>query len=462
MIELILAKHPRTVPEIASFLSNLAGITGVNQAKKKGIRILLESALINRMNQMPSGTEIIISASLTTDSFVISITDKGLPYILNEQQKSLIKQGDIDTFSVSQLGKGGVKFEFSCKLEAKPEPLKEEDRSETLLDKDVTFRLISDSDEDILKAIRCLYAQYGYDYPHETLYNIENFRHLLNKGSYLSAIGENRHNQVVTHVALTYHDQIPNLPEFSSLVTKPFASGCGFAGQSLSFVEKVAAERGDNGVFVLAIGTHAYTQKICTKAGYSPCGIYFDCIPSDISPEYKNKGVNRFACFFGIKLTNRTREHKVCVPGELTPFISKIFEDQKTPFTVDNSSYEPENKPSAFSVFSEPSSGHFEVYISSIGSDIAEVQKTVTTLEEFRSAETAVAYLNCNEKGFTKIYEYMRAAGCNFVGFLPGSSAGDYVIMQKFKTMPNITENVVAPDYLEMIKAVKAVNRGQN
>ena len=53
-----------------------------------------------------------------------------------------------------------------------------------LLDRDFTCRLVKDNDEDIIKALNCIYSHYKYDYLHQALYDLDYFKDVIRNGRF--------------------------------------------------------------------------------------------------------------------------------------------------------------------------------------------------------------------------------------------------------------------------------------
>ena len=71
-----------------------------------------------------------------------------------------------------------------------------------LTNREFTCRLVTDDQEDIVKALECIYSHYKYDYLHQALYDVDYFKEILQGGRYVAAVAENLDGQVMGFGAL--------------------------------------------------------------------------------------------------------------------------------------------------------------------------------------------------------------------------------------------------------------------
>ena len=161
MIKLELPYDSRLIPGTAYWLSGLAEKCGVNTKRANTLCFVVETTLEKRVKQPCEGIPVFtITLEEHGDSISVSITDKGLPYVLTGKQREMLQAGLVSSFSFEQLAIDGQRLRFDVEKEpgAEPEPPAAETAEETLQDTDVRCRLTGMDDEDILRAIRTFTA----------------------------------------------------------------------------------------------------------------------------------------------------------------------------------------------------------------------------------------------------------------------------------------------------------------
>ena len=110
------------------------------------------------------------------------------------------------------------------------------------------------------------------------------------------------------------------------------------------------------------------------------------------------------------------------------------------------------SEPSSVSWDVLPSGKTLDVMINSIGPDLEKRLEEIAEQESMYSVRTTLYYLNMNDPGCIGCYEEFRRRGFIFSGCLPGSTAGDFIIMEDLKGYePDRAHIDPAPGYKEML-----------
>ena len=455
LFELKLKNDKRIIPEVASFISDSAFKLGLSKQKAMFLCFTLETLLELRTDAISEDNpEIKLSVTDNGSVFKFSVTDLGTPYILTKNQQAILKKGLVDRYSFEQLGRKGQCFSFSFKYDAPAIEKTEIKEEETLLDADFTFRRLKMNDEDILEAINCLYAAYGYDYYHQNLYSVDSFKKYIQSERYVPIIGENKHHQFMCYCALDENEWFKGVPEFSNLVTKPIARGQGLATKIFSETEKIASKLNYEGIHVSAVAYHPYTQKMCDKLNYTPCSIEYSINPAGTGG-YDND--RRLDCVIGIKIFNKTRKHDLYLAKECNSMIKKIFDKESMNYEIHNN----EDKYADESILTyvvDTDTNNCFVKIDDCGREFTQEIETIINNEEVKAMDVITVNLNMNKKSAITGYKDLRALGFICVGCLPGSVNGDYLLLQSFKVEPQYEKTVLEESYLELAKEVYALN----
>ena len=454
MIKLELPYDNRLIPGTAQWLSELAEKYGVSAKHATTLCFVVETTLEKRVKQPCEGPPIFqIELEERGDTVSVSITDKGLPYVLTEKQREMLRAGLVSSFAFEQLAIDGQRLRFDVEKEpgARPERPVPEKTEETLLDTDIRCRLTGTDDEDILRAIRVMYSTYGFRYIHQDIYRHDHFRSALESGKYISILAENAHGQTVGHVALEEHDWFPGIPEVCNLVVKDFARGLKVSGLLVDATLEAGASKSFEGVYSMPVVHHPISQKLLNKHGFTPCGFYFHVAPSSINGPENDDG-NRVDAALCINILNKDKMHLLYLPEECRDFVRGIFDAEGAMYEAlpEGESPRPET---VMSCRIDTVNRLMEIRVDNVGRDIVADIAARKMPENFDMVEVIMVYLNMNDPHCPAAYSYFRDRGFIFAGCLPGSSAGDYLLLQHLKGAPIIRENkVLEPNYQHMLE----------
>lgn len=334
MVKLELPYDIRLVSGTAYWLSGIAEQYGISARNAASLCFVIETALELRMRKpVEEGPGLNVTLKENRDTVSVSISDKGMPYVLTPKQREMLKGGLVSAFSFDQLAIEGQRLTFYMEKEirAEPEPFVRE--QEVLQDTDIHCRPTDEDDEDILRAIRVIYSSYGFRYVHQEIYHHDHFRAALRSGKYVSILAENAHGQTIGHVALEEHEWFPGIPEVCNLVVKDFARGVGASSLLVAAAVKEGETKSFEGVYALPVAHHPISQKLFNKCDFTACGFYFHLAPSSILGPEKDDG-NRIDAAICVKIMNKDRLHRLYLPPECEAFVRGVFEDAEVPYEV--------------------------------------------------------------------------------------------------------------------------------
>ncbi|MDO4538804.1 MAG: hypothetical protein Q4B54_11640, partial [Coriobacteriales bacterium] len=159
MLQITMPCDRLLVTDTANYLLQLATTYGLPQSDANAFLFLLESIIeLRTLEPSEKDPVLTIDVELKRGRFVVSVTDKGLPYMLTDNQKKILKAGHVDRFRFEQLGVGGQRITLEFRLGTNNvEPQIPEPQMEELLDRNFSCRLTRDIDQDIVEVIRCIY-----------------------------------------------------------------------------------------------------------------------------------------------------------------------------------------------------------------------------------------------------------------------------------------------------------------
>lgn len=455
IIKLDISREKRIIPELSLFISNTAEKLGLSNRKAYYLCFVLETVLDLRMNDINDEKDIIsISVIDNGKSFKFRITDFGKPYILSKNQQEILKRKIVDRFSFEQNGRRGQCFSFSYYYDAKPKE-KIITKEEVLLDDDFSFRKLSNDDEDIITAITCLYASYGFEYYHQNLYSVENFKKYIKSGRYIPIIGENKHKQNMCYCALDENAWFEGVPELSNLVTNPIARGKGLASKIFKEAENIAIQEGYEGIHVSAVAYHPYTQKMCNKFNYTPTAIEYSINPPGTG------GYNldsRSDCVIGMKVFNKTKKHDLYITHECNEVMKSIFDSEKLYYEIHNDSLISDDEYSEIAYFIDADTSNCFVKLDICGKNFKQEINAILDKEEIKNIDVITVNLNINNPTAIEGYKVLREKGFICGGIIMGCKNGDFMLLQSFKVMPDYDKIVLEDNYKELQMKLNKIN----
>lgn len=447
IINLDIKRDPRIIPELSQFVSDTAKKLGLSKRKAYYLCFVLETALELRMNDINDDNSIVsIDVFDNGNYFKFSLTDFGNPYILTKNQQEILKRNIVDKFSFEQNGRKGQCFSFSYYYDAQP---KQEIivNKEELLDDDFSFRKLNNDDEDILSAIKCLYASYGFEYFHQNLYSVENFKKYFRSGRYIPIIGENKHLQKMCYCALDENVWFEGVPELSNLVTNPIVRGKGLASRIFEQTEVIAKGEGYEGVHVSAVAYHPYTQKMCNKFKYTPSAIEYSINPIGTIGCNEDR---RSDCVIGIKVFNKTKKHELYLDKECNEVISSIFDQEKLNYEIHNDINSNNIEISDLAYVIDIDTKNCFVKLDTCGKNIEHELADILGKQEIQNMDVITVNLNMNDSSATQGYLALKENGFICGGCIMGPKNGDYLLMQKFKVTPEFDKIVLEDNYKKL------------
>lgn len=455
IIKLEIKRDTKIIPELAMFISNTANKLGLSKRKTYYLCFVLETALELRMNDIKNDDSIVIISVIDNGKyFKFSLTDFGSPYILTNNQKEILKRNIVDKFSFEQNGRKGQCLSLSYYYDAKPKE-KIVINKEELLDDDFSFRKLTNDDEDILSAIKCLYASYGFEYYHQSLYSVDTFKKCMKSGRYIPIVGENSHQQKLCYCALDENAWFEGVPELSNLVTNPIARGKGLATSIFKEAEIIGKNENYEGIHVSAVAYHPYTQKMCNKFDYTPSAIEYSINPPGTGG-YNND--TRSDCVIGIKIFNKNKKHDLYIADECNELISSIFDSEELNYQIHNNDKISDIKTSDLTYVIDLDTGNCFVKLDICSNSIEQELNELIEKEEIQNMEVITINLNINHQNAIKGYRALKNKGFICGGIIMGPKNGDYLLLQSFKVKPEYEKIVLEDNYKELKTMLDKIN----
>ncbi|MBR6473550.1 MAG: GNAT family N-acetyltransferase [Firmicutes bacterium] len=329
--------------------------------------------------------------------------------------------------------------------------LKEYDK--VLLDKDFTCRLTEDDDEDIIKALKCIYSHYGMGYLHQDLYDMDYFHEVLRSGRYVAAVAENRSGQVMGFGAIDAHPWFPGLMEMGGLVVNPIARGLGLGDMLDDCRIEVGRQRGIRGLFSTPIMPNPASQKLLSRHGFIPTGMYFHAGGPE-SLGGSGDGVHCMDCGFSVYIYDKDALHALHAPDECKEFITDIYNSVGLKYNFEK----PTEKPLTDTVMDfnhETEQNLLEVKIIDIGQNFREKVDELPLDDE--EVEAIMLLMGMTDPLCPECYEYLRGQGFIFTGCVPGGE-DDLIVLEHLKKPVDRGFLAIEPDYERVLDLLYEIN----
>ena len=211
-----------------------------------------------------------------------------------------------------------------------------------LLDREFSCRLVENNEEDIIRALNCIYSHYGYNYLHQGLYDLDYFSEVLNNGRFVAAVAENKHNQVMGFGALDAHPWFPGLMEMGGLVANPLARGNGIGDMLDDYRIEIGRGRGIKGLFSTPVMPNPVSQKLLSRHGFIPTGMYFHAGgPASLGDS--GDGIHPMDCGFSVYIYDKDTVHRIFAPEECKEFIGDVYDEVGLKYEFQEKTFKPDS-----------------------------------------------------------------------------------------------------------------------
>ncbi len=343
-----------------------------------------------------------------------------------------------------------------------------------LTDREFTCRLVTDDREDIVKALECIYSHYKYDYLHQALYDVDYFKEILQSGRYVAAVAENRDGQVMGFGALDAHPWFDGLMEMGGLVVNPIARGLGLGDMLDDYRVEIGRTRGVRGLFATPVMPNPASQKLLTRHGYIPTGMYFHAGGPESLGAFGD-GFHPMDCGFSVYIYDKETEHVLYAHDEIKDFVKDIFGEVGLNYRFAEAGVGCEGVASGTAgavgagdaagtasgtdvdLNHEVASKLLEVRLRNISPDFREKIDALPYFDE-GSETVALMMLMCmNEPMCPACYEYLRSRGFIFSGLVPGGEQ-DLIVMEHLRHPIYRDFLHIEPDYERVLDMLYEVN----
>lgn len=442
------------LPLTCGYVQKLVQGIGMSEEKTETIRLLTENILKRRMINAYQGIgEITLDILAGLTQIVVEIRDRGLPYWVDVKQELETLPRRADVYRLKKLGTEGQCLSMTFYLEPQIDIMafkKQDDVVETLLDSNLRIRPVQAEEREITEVMKCIYSNYGYGYINHKVYDPDQMKALLAEGTQRSYIGVNDHGQVMAHASLAFHRDFPGVPELGGLVSKPYCRGHNVAGRMIDAICEEGKNLPINGIFAMPVAFHPISQKILNKEGFVPTGALLHYVTPESTGAYAD-GERRLDVCICAKLFKPGADLKLSVPPEHRDFVREVYERLGASCRFVSS--KPLSGQGDFSMQYDKEIGVGQFFADNAPEDAA--QDLDAMMQDFlkNGIAMAEAYINISNPSAESLYKLLKDRGFFFSGILPGSTRGEYMILQNTMGNPVQWDKIVTIEGYDRVLA---------
>lgn len=311
---------------------------------------------------------------------------------------------------------------------------------------EVTVRLMEPN--EAVEVARCIYKAYGYSYFTEVIYYPDHMVELNREGRLISAVAVTSDGAVVGHAAISHPDENMQSAEIVQAAVKPDFRGQGILTRITRFLIEEGRSRGFAGLYVEAVTTHTFSQRVATKLGFRHCGLLLGYAPADLAFKGATERVARRESYeLKYQYLKKPARLTLYPPPTHEQFVVRLFENVGiSPEVAVPESFRPGFAESEIELESgttvELPVGYATIQILRYGEKvISEVRAQVRELCANR-IETIILYLDLRDPltyHFTPEFEKM---GFMVTGILPGAACGEALMLQYLNNVPLVLDDI--------------------
>ena len=275
---------------------------------------------------------------------------------------------------------------------------------------------------------------------------------------YVAAIAENRDGQVLGFGALDAHPWFKGLMEMGGLVVNPIARGLGLGDMLDDYRIEIGATRGIRGLFATPVMPNPASQKLLTRHGFIPSGMYFHAGGPE-SLGGSGDGFHPMDCGFSVYIYNKEAEHKLYVPDECKTFVEDVYNEIGLRYTFEEGSIPNEVAPAETELDLNPEtvSKLLEVKVEKIGPDYSEKIMGLEYFAPGSETQALMMLIEMTDPLCPELYDYLRGQGFIFTGLVPGGE-NDLMVMQHLRHPVYRDFLYIEPDYERILNRLYTIN----
>jgi anti-sigma regulatory factor (Ser/Thr protein kinase) len=481
--ELTLPADKAFLPLASAFVQELSSLAGLASKEVQYLQLAVEEAcigILERNSDSEEKTAFTLKGELGSSALTLAILDRGLPF----------DPRSVPSFSPQQAGEGSwtaasnwsglslylirnavdrvewinhgpegnevrltrylPQFHITERLaETELAPFREAEPPAP--EQSYTLRRLLP--EDAIGVSQCLYRAYGYSYPDDYMYYPKRIINMNDSLELTSVVAVDEAKSVVGHCALVHHDR-GSVAELDHAVVAPANRKGGLLKRMTAFLEEEALSMKLNGIYVQAVTSHTFSQRVIEQLGYRECAIFLGLLPASIRFKKIKEGSlsQRESCAVYYKKVGAPLESTAYAPERHREILQEIYQNLGMGARFLDGCL-PEGQ-GALQASYHSSLGFGEIRVIRAGTESrTEIKRGLLDLIEIAGAETIYLDLPLAQAGTPELCAAAEAEGFFFSGLGPGFAAdGDVLTLQYLKGKFDILQVQMASTFGQRLR----------
>jgi serine/threonine-protein kinase RsbW len=452
-ISLTVDNELAALPVLQATTNAFLQAVGAEDGLSSRIELVLDEVFTNILDHsyLPGQRERVhLTVGIENGFLTLTLRFKGIPFDIDYlrqcadiAQTDMIDEGGrglglrlirriMDRIEYRNLGKEGQEIALSRKISApehsRPEPdcVAEASPPDP---KPFNVRLRRMLPSEAATISKLAYLAYDYSYVYEHIYDPQKVRNLNEEDRLISFVVEHEESGVIGHFAIARDDRSDLVEMCAGFVDPRFRKHGAMNSMAVHGIEE-AQKLGAEGVFVIAVTTHPYSQKAALAFGLKETALFVSCVQALAMRAIHKDSLVRESVFFMTFLFGDTQRGPYHAPAHHRNMLERICDNAgiKAAFAEGREEVPLPEQGQLEQEKDNYQAGH--IYIHGYGRDtLAQVQRRLR-LWRLDRLETVFLYLPLLQPATADLCQAFEEMGFFFCGLRPGDSGQDRLALQ--------------------------------
>lgn len=289
---------------------------------------------------------------------------------------------------------------------------------------------------DAVEVSRTAYKAYGYSYFYPLMYFPQRMVEMNRSGQIVSAVAVTEAGDLAGHCAIFFTPGGSSIAEMGQAVVKPEFRGQGCLRKLAEFLIDHARRSGLTGLYVRAVTSHTFSQRVSYRLGFRNCGIILAYAPSTVSFKQIDEALAQRETFtVEYQYLGTPSRPSLYAPPHHRDFVERLYcnlgvaPEMREPRARRKGELRTNHVLIAKSTLFEPA-GFATLQVKEYGKNIvAEVRSRLKELCR-KHFDVLTLYLDLADPVTYRITSEFEELGFFFSAILPGESGSDMLILQ--------------------------------
>jgi len=449
--KVIIKNNFDSIEPLVGYVRSIGSLVGLGEKERQKICYAVEESLQNSISfdfGALNDEDIEVEIAHITSGLKVTISDNGMPknpfkenaqtldaIFNNVSFESVAKSnGDdisalsdfvihklLDRYKYINKGKEGRSIEmiiYASQKRIKESHLEPEDKDDAV----EIFALIrAPIGDDITGISRLFYKSYGYSYVNDVVYYPDRLAIEIAEDRFISKVALSDRGTVIGHIALMQPFENAKISEWGMAISDPKVRGQGIMTKLISNIMNDAKSSSYHGIFSHSVTNHEFTQKICTKYGFSDIALLVGYADAELSFKNINSDLRqRESTIISYISLKKAAQVELYMPKKHVQMIKKLYKG----IDIDAIEKSRDNKVALSDTTQIVDTiitalNIAEVILQSVASDAFETLKYITKKYAISKIDIIYLYINLEDANAINITEKLEELGYFFAGIFP-------------------------------------------